>query len=388
MKLAGWSLHFYRLPYRRAVTWAYAAESSSDYALLKLTADDGTVGIAEGVVKPARTGFSPRSLEATLEDVMLPRLRDVELSDAAAVRRAFDWVDGNRSPRALIDNACWSMRSAAAGKPLWQTWGGKAQVELLWIVTRQKPALMAAEAAGMCRRYGFRHLKLKGGQGRDIDLRVIAEVRAAVGPDVEFSMDANRHYPREGIDGYIRAIADAGVTVVEDPCPLTADREFEKLQRESAVPLLVDFPCTSREDAELFLDRGAHALMIKPGRTGLSEMLEIDALCAKQGCAVSLGMYYESALGTALALQGAAALSSRLVLPPEHSFFLMLTEQVTHSLPAIKQGRLKLSEEPDLERLVDWKAVKRFSAGAAFSGSRSGRRRRSALPESRRRARA
>ena len=361
MKLQDWSLHFYRLPYRRAVTWAYAAESSSDYALLKLTADDGTVGIAEGVVKPARTGFSPRSLAAALEDVMLPRLRDVELSDAAAVRRAFDWVDGNRSPRALLDNACWSMRAAAGARPLWQAWGGEPQVELLWIVTRQKPALMAAEAADMCRRYGFRRLKLKGGQGRDVDLRVIAEVRSAVGPDVEFSMDVNRAYPREGIDGYIRAIADAGVTVVEDPCALAADREFEKLQRESAVPLLVDFACTSRDEAALFLDRGARALMIKPGRIGLTEMREIDALCARHGSSVSLGMYYESALGTALSLQGAAALSSRLVLPPEHSFFLMLAGQVTKSLPQIKQGRLRLSEEPDLERLVDWKAVKRFA---------------------------
>ncbi|MGH8741530.1 MAG: hypothetical protein ACREUN_11490, partial [Burkholderiales bacterium] len=100
MKLARWSLHFYRLQYRRAVTWAYAAESFSDYALLKLVADDGAVGIAEGVVKPARTGFSPRSLAVTLEEVMLPALRDVDLSDAVAVRRAFERVDGNLSPRA------------------------------------------------------------------------------------------------------------------------------------------------------------------------------------------------------------------------------------------------------------------------------------------------
>ncbi|HEX9398394.1 MAG TPA: mandelate racemase/muconate lactonizing enzyme family protein [Burkholderiales bacterium] len=360
MKLAGWSLHFYRLPYRRAVTWAYAAESSSDYALLKLTADDGTIGIAEGVVKPARTGFSPRSLAATLEDVMLPRLRDVELSDVAAVRRAFDWVEGNLSARSLVDNACWSLRAAAAGKPLWQTWGGQAEVELLWIVTRQKPALMAAEAAEMCRKYGLRHLKLKGGQGRDTDLEVIAEARAAVGPGVEFSMDANRAYPQEGIADYVRAIADAGVTVVEDPCPLAADRAFEQLQRDMAVPLLVDFPCTSRDIAALFLDRGARALMLKPGRTGLSEMREIDALCAQHGAAVSLGMHYESALGASLALQGTAGLASRLILPAE-CFFLMLTEQVTKSLPAIKDGKLQLSGESNLERLVDWQAVKHFA---------------------------
>ena len=360
MKLAGWSLHFYRLPYRRAVTWAYAAESSSDYALLKLVADDGAVGIAEGVIKPARTGYSPRSLAATLEDVILPRLQGVELMDSNAVSRAFQWLDGNLAARALVDNACWSMRSAAGGKPLWRQWGGAPEVPVTWIVTRQAPGAMAAEAADMCRRHGLRSLKLKGGQGRETDLRVIAEVRAAVGHPIELSMDANRAYPQEGIAGYVRAIADAGVTVVEDPCALAPDSTFEKLQHDCAVPLLVDFACVSRQDAALFLDRGARALMIKPGRTGLAEALAIDAQCAQRGARVSLGMFYESALGTALSLQAAAGLKSPRLLAAEHSFFLMLTQQVCRANLEVKDGRFRLPDEPDLERLVDWKAVDRY----------------------------
>jgi len=359
LRFESWSLHFYRLPYRREVVWAYAAESSSDYALLQLVADDGTLGMAEGVVKPARTGFSPRSLALTLEDVILPRLRGVELSDAAAVSRAFDWVEGNLSARALVDNACWAMRAAAAKKPLWKQWGGQQEVDVLWIVTRQKPALMAAEAAEMCSRHGLRTLKLKGGQGLATDLKVIAEVRAAVGPKVELSMDANRHYPQEGIGAYVRAIADAGVTVVEDPCSLRPDSAFETLQRECAVPLLVDFPCVSKEDARLFLDRGARSLMVKPGRVGLSEARAIDALCAERGATVSLGMFYESALGVALSMQMAAALKSRPVLPHEGSFFLMLTAQVAAG--EVKGGRYRLPDEADLSRLVDWEAVKRFA---------------------------
>jgi L-alanine-DL-glutamate epimerase-like enolase superfamily enzyme len=358
MKLADWSLEFYRLPYRREVVWAYAAESSSDYALLKLVGDDGSVGLAETVIKPARTGYSPRSLKVTLEDVVLPRLKGVDLSDEAAVRHAFGWLEGHLSPRALIDNACWALRQAAAKKPLWQQWGGKPEVELLWIVTRQKPSLMAAEAEDMCRRHGLRTLKLKGGQGLATDLEVIAAVRAAVGPLVELSMDANRHYPQDGISSYIRAITDAGVKVVEDPCELRPDSMFEGLQRQCPVPLLVDFPCTSLQDARAFLDRGAQSLMIKPARVGISEARAIDALCAERGASVSLGMYYDSALGTALTLQTVAALKSRLVLPPEHSFFLMLTEQVAAG--EVKDGRYRLPDEPDLAKLVDWKALKRL----------------------------
>ena len=360
MKLADWSLAFYRLAYRRPVTWAYGAESSGDYALLRLVADSGATGIAEAVVKPSRTGYSPRSLAATLEDVLLPRLRGIDLADENAVSAAFQWLDGNLSGRALVDNACWALRAAASGTPLWREWGGAREVALAYIVTRQSPALMAREAADVCQRHGLRSLKLKGGQRRDTDLRVIAEVRAAVGPQIELSMDANRAYALEEAESYVRAIADAGVTVAEDPCPLAPDGAFEKLQRACPIPLLVDFPCTSRQDAALFLERGARALMIKPGRVGLSEAREIDALCAAQGARVSLGMYYETALGTALSLQAAAALKSRLVLPPEHAFFLMLAHQVTVAALDVRDGKFQLPDEPDLAKLVDWQAVERY----------------------------
>lgn len=360
MQLAEWSLAFYRLPYRHAVTWAYGVESSGDYALLKLVADNGAAGVAEAVVKPARTGYSPRSLAATLEDVILPRLRGVDLAEERAVRDALAWIDGHLNARALVDNACWALRAAASGTPLWRRWGGAPQVELAWIVTRAKPSAMAAEAADMCRRHGLRSLKLKGGQGIETDLRVIAEVRAAVGPQVELSMDANRAYVLEDAAAYVRAIADAGITVAEDPCDLAPDSAFENLQRACPIPLLVDFASTSRADAALFLDRGARALMIKPARIGLSEAREIDALCAARNARVSLGMYYESALGTALSLQAAAGLKSRLVLPPEHAFFLMFTAQITNAPLEARDGKFRLPDEPDLAKLVDWKALERY----------------------------
>jgi len=330
------------------VTWAYAAESSSDYALLKLVADDGRVGIAEGVIKATRTGYSPRSLAATMEDVLLPLLKGVDLGDAAAVAKAFEWLDGNLAGRALIINACWAMSGNARGG---------TEIPVTWIVTRRPPVEMAAEAAEMCKRYGLRSLKLKGGQGRETDLRVIAEVRSAVGGAIELSMDANRAYPREGIADYVRAIADAGVLVAEDPCALAPDSAFERLQRECSTPLLVDFACVSRLDADLFLDRGARALMIKPGRIGLTEALEIDRRCAARGASVSLGMFYESALGTALSLQ--IQLQSRRILPAEHSFFLLLTEQVAPG--EVRDGKYRLPDERDLSRLVDWQAVKRLA---------------------------
>jgi L-Ala-D/L-Glu epimerase len=359
VKLADWSLHFYRLQYVKPVTWAYGSEDSGDYALLKLVADNGAIGIGEGVIKPARSGYSPRSLAATLEDVILPLLKGIDLADEKALAKAFGWIEGNLNARAMVDNAVWSLRAAARGKPLWREWGGKQEVAVAWIVTRQKPAEMAREAADMVSRYGLRSLKVKGGQGTDTDLRAIAEVRAAVGPKVELSMDANRHYPQEGIGAYVKAIADAGVTVAEDPCAMAPDNAFEKLQRECPIPLLVDFACTSLQDAALFLERGARSLMIKPARIGLTEARQIDALCAQRGAAASYGMYYETALGSVTSLAGASAIKSKLILPSEQCFFLRFTSQITGPELTIRDGVFRLPDEPSLDKLVDWKAVEK-----------------------------
>ena len=137
---------------------------------------------------------------------------------------------------------------------------------------------------------------------------------------------------------------------------MAPDAAFEKLQRECPIPLLVDYACTSLQDAALFLERGARSLMIKPARIGISEARQIDALCAARGAAVSYGMYYETALGSVTSLAGASALKSKLILPSEQCFFLRFTSQITSTPLAVKDGVFRLPYEANLDKLFDWKA--------------------------------
>jgi L-alanine-DL-glutamate epimerase-like enolase superfamily enzyme len=359
VKLGEWSLHFYRLPYVRDIQWVYASENCGDYVLLKLVADSGAVGIAEGVIKPARTGYSPRSLAVALEDVILPQLRQVNLADAKAVAAALGKVPENRLAKALVDNACWTLRAAAAGKPLWEMWGGKREVDICWMVTRQSPARMAAEAAEACGKYGVRSLKLQGGQGWDTDTRMLAEVRSAVGKGVELMVDANGSYTRDEALEYVRALAHAGVSVSEDPCPLAPDAAYSALQRDCGLALLVDLSCASADDARLYVGRGARALAAKPARIGFSEAREIDAIAAGGHARLAVAVYYESALGTLISLQQAAAVKSPRI-PSSHSFFMLLKSQVTRLSPQIRGGKIELPNDADLEKFVDWKAVQRL----------------------------
>ncbi len=355
MKLERWSLHFYRLPYAREVVWANARESSGLFALLVLEAG-GAKGIAEGTLKDTWSGVSPKSLAAAFEDFLIPRLREADLTDERVVSTAFAGIPENRLAKGMIESACWTLRAALAKEPLWKMWDAGRSREVAWTVTRQAPKAMAAEAMEVCAKYGFRTLKVKGGQGVETDLRALAEIRSALGGGVELYVDANSAYSRGEALEYVQALAGAGVTVAEDPCTLQPDRHFEVLQKASPIPILVDRSCASKEDAALYLERGAQALSTKAGRVGLAETRAISALALGTGAKTAVGIYAESALGTLVNLQQPGTMAA------EQTFFLAMKEQVSRVVPEIRGGRIELPGEADLSQLVDWDRVKKCAA--------------------------
>jgi L-Ala-D/L-Glu epimerase / N-acetyl-D-glutamate racemase len=359
MRLAEHSLHCYQLSYERPVKWSDIVETAAPFVLLRLRSDTGAVGVGEITVKPTWCGVTARSLIAAVEDVFLRLLASVDLDDPANVRTVLDRIPENQAAKTLIDNACWDLHSACVGRPLWQVWAGTKRVELSWALTRQAPNAMAAEAAAMVTRHGFRTLKVKGGQGFDVDRAGMREIRAAVGDKVRLYVDANGAYAADQALDYARAMADAGAEVVEDPCAFVPDARFHKLRQDSPVPLLVDF-CTSLRDAALFIERGASALSVKPGRFGLSQARAMQELALAAGCAPVVGLMGESVLGTLAGLQFAAAVPQP-ILPAELTWFLAMTEQITATTLKIVDGAVDLPDAPSLAALVDWRAVERLA---------------------------
>jgi L-alanine-DL-glutamate epimerase-like enolase superfamily enzyme len=358
MRLRRHSLHCYRLRYERPVRWSDIVEEAAPFVLLRLESNTGAVGVAEITVKPTWCGVTARSLVAAIEEIFVPLIAGLDLDDPTTVRAALDRVPENLAAKTLIDNACWDLYAAHEGTALWRQWNGASSVELSWALTRQAPPLMAREAADMIARYGFRTLKVKGGQGIDVDLGGLGEIRSAVGDEVRLYVDANGAYSAQQAPDYIKAIAGAGAVMAEDPCPFSPNAWFRKLQQYSSIPLLVDFGCTSVRDAALFIEQGAQALSIKPGRFGLSDCRAMQRLATQAGCVPVVGLMGESALGTLAGLQFAATIA-KPALPAELTWFLAMIEQVSEWMPEIVRGTITLPECASLGELVDWKAVER-----------------------------
>ena len=213
MRLAEHSLYCYRLRYERPVRWSDIVEEAAPFVLLRLQSDNGAVGVAEVTVKPTWCGVSARSLIAALEDVLLPLVATVDLDDPTKVRAMLDRIPENQAAKTLIDNACWDLHAASLGGSVWRLWGGAAnrvelRIEVSWALTRQAPLAMAAEAAAMVARHGFRVLKVKGGQGFDLDRAGMRAIRSAVGEGVRLYVDANGFYSMQESKSYVKAMAD------------------------------------------------------------------------------------------------------------------------------------------------------------------------------------
>ena len=273
-KLARWSLYPIRLPYFRSIRWADVVEEAADFMLLELETDAGARGIGELTVKPTWSGVTLRSVAAALEDLFLPKLATLDLADPAALEAAFRSIPENRAAKTLVDLALWDVRANAAAQPLHQLLGGAQRIEVSATLTRAAPATMAREAAELVERHGFRTIKFKGGQGLTTDLAGLSAVRQALGNDVRIYVDANGYYSRDAGIAYVDQLAAAGVFLAEDPYPLAADPDFERVHRDVPIPILVDSAAAGLIETTAFLDRGARAMSVKPGRIGLTAARE------------------------------------------------------------------------------------------------------------------
>lgn len=347
-----------RFSYERTIKWNdNVPETGGVYALLTLETEDGLVGVSEATLKPIWTGSSVRSIIASIEDILLPRLMDVDLGDAAAVSAAMAPIPENMAGKTLIDNACWDLRAQAAGEPLWKLLGGQREVAMSWTLTRAAPEIMVQEALAMVEQHGFKTLKLKGGQGIAIDTEAVRLIRRALGDEVVVYMDANWHYsPVEGLE-FAKAIAAEGAALVEDPWTLQPDAEFKAAHASVPVPILVDYFCNGARDAPVFVDYGARAFSVKPGRIGISDARAMARICAQSDAAVVVGMFAETQIGSLHTLSFASAHATGFAA--ESSFFLMFRDSPLTTPLRVENGMLALPTSPGFAPLVDWAAVDR-----------------------------
>ena len=218
--------------------------------------------------------------------------------DREALRRAMR----PGAARNALDCAMWDLEAKRSGEPAWMRAGlaPPKPVTTAYTLSLGEPDSMADAAR---RAAGRPILKLKlGGDG---DPQRIRAVRAAA-PEARLVVDANEAWSEQNFSKNMRACADAGVEIVEQPLPAGADGLLRGIAH--AVPVCADESVHVAADLDALAGKydGINVKLDKAG--GLTEALELVREARRRALLVMVGCMVGTSLGMApglLLAQGA-----------------------------------------------------------------------------------
>lgn len=205
--------------------------------------------------------------------------------------------------RNALDCALWDLEAKRAGRRVWQL-AGVAEPGPL--TTAYTLSLGEPEAMGRAAADAAERPLLKVKLGTEDDGARIAAVRQNA-PRSRLIVDANEGWRPDTLARNLAACAQAGVELIEQPLPASADQALDA--RERLVPVCADESLHDR--ASLARLKGRYdAVNIKLDKTGgLTEALALKREAEALGLAVMVGCMVGTSLAMApavLAAQGAA----------------------------------------------------------------------------------
>ena len=183
---------------------------------------------------------------------------------------------------AAIDIALWDLAAKAAQQPLWQLLGGAVRdrvraynTDIGWL-SLSDDALVRGSALAV--EQGFSGIKIKVGSGVERDLRRLAAVRRAIGPDVTLAVDGNGKWDLPTCLRFARAAEAHDVFWFEEPLWYDDVQGHAQLARATRIPVaLGEQLYTPEAFNEFFAQRAVH--WVQPDVTRMAGLTDVLQVC-------------------------------------------------------------------------------------------------------------
>jgi L-alanine-DL-glutamate epimerase-like enolase superfamily enzyme len=267
-----------------AGTFVISREAVTEVSVVAVAVSDGAA-TGRGECRPyARYGETSESVVAAIEAAPLK-------PDREALRRMLP----PGAARNALDCALWDFSAKRDGVPAWKSAGlnPPRPVTTAYTLSLGDPAGMA-EAA---RAGGWPILKLKlGGDGDPARIRAVREAA----PEARLIVDANEAWNARNFAENMRACAEAGVELVEQPLPAGADDLLCEVER--SVPVYADESVHVTADLDVLAEKydGVNVKLDKAG--GLTEALDLVRVARGLGFGIMAGCMVSTSLAVAPAL--------------------------------------------------------------------------------------
>lgn len=355
------------IPLRRPHAMSFTTLEAVNFALVRVETREGVVGWGEAACLggPTWSEESAESVAATVERYLAPWLVGRDAAEIERLRMEMARrIQGNPFARAAVEMALWDLNGRALGVPVHRLLGGRVRdrVPLSWSLAVVDPEAELAEAREKVAR-GHRIFKIKtAAHPLAQDVRRVARIREAVGPDVGLRVDANQGWDRPTALAAIRALEPFRLDFVEQPLPRWDLAGMAEVARSVGVPVMADESCFSPHDA-LAIARlgGVSILALKVTKSaGLIDSLAIARIAEAAGMGCYVGCMIETSLGTAAYLQVALA-AAPVTWGCELFGPLLLRGDVTRDPVRYADGAILALEGPGLGVDVDETALKEWA---------------------------
>ena len=295
-------------PLKKPVIMPNTRITSIDSVVLKLTAEDGTVGISDsGDTSSWYRGELQESIIGMIANVIAPRIllgedpRNIE----KVVAKMDLLVRDNNQAKATVDFALHDLKGKQLGVPVYELLGGRTleAARQGWVLSAGKPEDVAAEAK-RAKDIGFALFKMKIGYGTvQDDIDMVHAVRETVGPDAYLTIDANGFWSYEKALHIIRKIDSAGLDLIEQPLAHWDIEGMARLRAAVKTPIYADESAQELHNLKEIIDRrAADGLFIKLQKAGglvkaqrwltLARLANLPVHC---GCMIGSGLEHSPA---------------------------------------------------------------------------------------------
>lgn len=243
--------------------------------LVKITADDGTVGWGQSVPIPKWSYETLETVHSTINHYLAPELLGLNPADHAAIEAVLrnniapSFSTGQPICKAGLDLALADLNGRLQKQNAAQSWKrkGRDKLTLSWTLNpRTLDEIEGLIAQGRAR--GYQNFNVKVAPDPKFDLELCRIVKRLV-PDGFLWADANGGYDEATALAVAPKLADIGVPVLEQPLPANRLTGYQRLKKQGALPIIMDEGLVSSVELEEFIKLGClDGVAMKPARCG------------------------------------------------------------------------------------------------------------------------
>ncbi|MDP6412170.1 MAG: mandelate racemase/muconate lactonizing enzyme family protein [Arenicellales bacterium] len=355
-----------RVPYKTPYHWSQGVVDSAVVILVEVHTDANITGYGESIGTASSSAIQDHLRLAAKWCIGRNPFENAKLMRDAyhALFQAFGTCS---SPRyagqvfAGLEMALWDVMGKAADRPVHELLGGAIQHEIAYFGFPQgETAEQIALHAGQLAKDGCDVIYVKVGRGDLLDLAIVEQTRAAIGPERRLRLDPNEKWGPLKSVRMIRKLSEFDIEFVEQPTNCESLSALAQIHASSPVAIAADqLAFTPYDVFNICRERAADLIVLGLHETGgITRFRQGAHIAEAAGINICIHGLYETGITTCASNQAAATISN---LDDGNQYMNHLLEWDIIKLPdlTLKKGRLTPLKGPGLGFELDFDAVQK-----------------------------